>query len=129
AFARAALAGNASDGYGGSTLAVCLRNFEATAEVSPANDFSLDAGDGDAAGMEPLVRAAIARFARVTGEPAPAVRVCVRTNVPRQLGLAGSSAIVIAVLRALAAARAVDIDRDTLAREALAAETDELGIA
>ena len=128
AYARTALAGNPSDAYGGRTLAVGVLDFAATAEVEPARALRIEVGDGDASGIEPLVRAALTRFAAATGhDVAPAVSV--RTTVPRQVGLAGSSAIVIAVLRALATACAVELDGDTLAREALAAETEELGIA
>ena len=50
------------------------------------------------------------------------------TSVPRQAGLAGSSAIVIATLRALASWFEVEIPADELARLALAAEVEDLGI-
>jgi glucuronokinase len=129
AHARAALTGNPSDGYGGRTLAVCIRDFAAEAHVAPAAAFALEAPGQDAQAMEPLVRAAVTRFAAVAQRPAPAAHVRVTTTIPRQLGLAGSSAIVIAVLRALAAATDTALDERTLAREALKAETEELGIA
>ena len=78
-----------------------------------------------------MVRAAVTRFARLSGGGggAPACALRVRTTIPRQLGLAGSSAIVIATLRALAAATRTQLPPRTLAAEALAAETEELGIA
>jgi glucuronokinase len=75
------------------------------------------------------VRAALSRFASRQGQPELSAAVRVRTTIPRQLGLAGSSAVVIAVLRALAAAHGTELDPRTLAQEALAAETEELGIA
>jgi len=126
--ARAALAGNPSDGYGGRTLAVALGDFSAEACVAPAAAFSFGT-PGDRAAMAPLVDAAIARFARLAGGALAPCAVEVRTTIPRQLGLAGSSAIVIAVLRALAAATGTALEPRVLAAEALAAETEELGIA
>lgn len=59
---------------------------------------------------------------------APGFRLRVASDIPRQAGLAGSSAIVIAALRALAAHFAIDVDAPTLAALALAAETDVLDI-
>jgi glucuronokinase len=117
--ARAALAGNPSDGYGGRVLAVALEDLGAEATVEPAE---ADDVPGD------LARAALSRFRARFGERAP-VRVRWTTTVPREVGLAGSSAIVIAVLRALLAAHDLALTPDELAREALAAETEELGIA
>src|SRR5690349_12763792 len=120
--ARAALAGNPSDGYGGRVLAVALDELRAVADVAPAGSDDLD---GDA-----LARAALARFRRRF--PAYAhdpVRIRWRTAVPREVGLGGSSAIVLAVLRALLDAHGERLAPGELARLALAAETDELGIA
>src|SRR3954452_10729270 len=119
AFARAALAGNPSDGYGGRTLAVVVREFAARAEVRPAAADRLDI---------PLVRAAVARFRADVLAVGP-VAVDWATTVPREVGLAGSSAIVIAVLRALARATGATLGERELARMALAVEAEDLGIA
>jgi glucuronokinase len=104
--ARAALAGNPSDMHKGAVLAIPVRAFAATAELS------------DTAGDEPLVRAALARV----GSAAP---VRVATTIPRSVGLAGSSAIVIATLRAAG----VDLEPLAVAQLALSVERDDLGIA
>jgi glucuronokinase len=125
AFARAALAGNPSDGYGGQTLAVVVREFAAEAEVRPATADRLVA---PGPGGEPLLRAALARFRASAGAPGPVDVRCV-TTVPREVGLAGSSAIVMAVLRALSAATRVPLGQTALAEMALAVETEDLGIA
>jgi glucuronokinase len=119
AFARAALAGNPSDGYRGRTLAVVVREFAARAEVRPAPEDRLDI---------PLVRAAVARFRAEVRAVGP-VAVEWATTVPREVGLAGSSAIVIAVLRALAQATGATPGERDLARMALAVEAEDLGIA
>lgn len=57
AFARAALAGNQSDGYGGRTLAVTVRDSSAVAHVEPGT--GVKAPDG----LVPLVEAAVRRLA------------------------------------------------------------------
>ena len=51
------------------------------------------------------------------------------TSIPRGVGMGGSSAIVIATLRALAQLHGVEVGRSELAELALAVETEELGIA
>ena len=51
------------------------------------------------------------------------------SNVPRQVGLAGSSAIIVATLRCLMEFYGVEISRQVQASLALAVETEELGIA
>src|SRR5690242_18025455 len=121
AYARAALAGNPSDGYGGAVLAVTLPTYRARAEIRPAHELRIDP-DGD------LVRAAVERFARLYAPDAPAAAISWSTTIPRGVGLGGSSAIVIAVLRALCARHGVHLDRSTLADLALAVEVEELGI-
>jgi len=123
--ARAALAGNPSDGYGGAVLAVCLPALAARVRVAPAPAWRVDPPDA-----APLVRAAAARYARALGADAAApLRAQVRTSIPREVGLAGSSAIVVATLRALGELWGAPVPPEDLARVALAAETEELGIA
>ncbi len=71
----------------------------------------------------PRSRASSASAARL---PEP-VQIRYRSTIPREVGLGGSSAIVIATLRALAAAHADrDRDRARLPALALAVETEEL---
>jgi glucuronokinase len=121
ALARAALAGNPSDGYGGAVMAVTLPHWRAYAEavrsaqlrIEPAND---------------LVEATARRFAGVLGADGVDATVRWRTSIPQRVGLASSSALVIAVLRALSALHVVDLEPGDLADLALAVETEELGI-
>jgi glucuronokinase len=64
-----------------------------------------------------------------SGKPgASCFRFEVRSTIPRLVGLAGSSAIVTATIRALAAAHGVEIPPHLLASLVLSAERDELGI-
>ncbi len=123
AHARAALAGNPSDGYGGAVLAVTLPAFRARAEIGAADQLRVDP-------PSQLVCATVQRFARAAGAPsAQAAAVTWSTTIPRRVGLGGSSAIVIAVLRALCARHGTALDRSALAELALAVEVEELGIA
>ena len=135
ALARAGLAGHPSDGYGGATLSVTLANFAAevhatrapTLDIAPADDGQWPEGG------QPLVAATVARFRRHCArrdEPFDGrVRIRYRSTIPREVGLGGSSAIVIATLRALAQLTDVTISREQLPALALAVETEELGIA
>lgn len=142
-WARAALAGNPSDGYGGRVIAVCIRDFWAQATARPADGVSLVGPDDTSrrtfASAADLVAApcaagdllhAAARQLAAQDVALPAgFELEIRTTIPREVGLAGSSAIVTAALRALARLAGSGLEGDRLAHVALAAETDQLGIA
>lgn len=116
--ARAALAGNPSDGYGGAVLSMVVPELSATATLrSPC-------------GNQPsrLVDATINRCVRDLGIP-EGVEVDVTSNIPRSVGLAGSSAIVIAVISALDTAFGLTLDPDTVAAIAYRVEREDLEIA
>lgn len=121
ALARAALAGNPSDGYGGAVLAVTLPAWSARADAIPATELCIEPANA-------LVEATVRRFAREL-EPA-ALRTAVRwtTSIPQRVGLGSSSALVIAVLRALCELHGVKLVPADLADVALAVETEDLGI-
>lgn len=126
--ARAALAGNPSDGFGGRTLALALPAFEARVTVEPGGSFDAEralAGDGPAA----LMAAAARRLAHAGRVPATGFGMHCTSRIPAQVGLAGSSAIVVAALRALSNAFELGLAPDQVARMALESEVEELGIA
>lgn len=124
--ARAALAGNPSDGYGGAVLALTLDGLGVRTRVrEPADAVSDPASDA----VPALIRATVARFARTYAPGARTVRIDWETTIPRSVGLGGSSAIVIATLRALCARHDVSLGPDALAALALAIEVEDLGIA
>ncbi len=151
AYARAALAGNPSDGYGGKTLSMIVRNFHAdvvlyewpTLEVLPAredhNKFESlahlidDVRQHGYYGGIRLVKATIKRFAEhCAGRYALHDRnfsVRYSSNIPRQVGLAGSSAIIVATLRALVDFYAVPIPQEVQPSLAMSVETAELDMA
>jgi glucuronokinase len=122
ASARAALAGNPSDGYGGAVLAVTLPSHGARALARAGLDVA-------ASPESRLVEAAAVRFLRELAPAAGGAAIQWSTSIPRGVGMGGSSAIVIATLRALAQLHGVEIGRSELAELALAVETEDLGIA
>ena len=124
--ARAALAGNPSDGYGGAVVAIPIPDLTAMAalEESDSGAFVHRSSDPD---LEAVVDATVAAYDDMFGG-VPAVELSLSTNIPRSVGLAGSSALVIATLRAL---RAFDSERwepIALATAALSVERERLGI-
>ena len=155
AHARAGLLGNPSDGYGGKVIAVSVRDFRAEVRIEPADALRIDPAPSDqlsfpdldtavaamsARGCEDglrLLRATLVRIAKEVPEigeidgsdPRKRFRMSYETDVPVQVGLSGSSAIVIAALRALMGWFAVDVEPARLAEMALAVEVDELGLA
>ena len=120
--ARAALAGNPSDLYGGAVLAVAVP--ELFAEVVVSDD---EAAGSGVSPPSALVSGVIERFAREHGVPA-GVSATWSTSIPREVGLAGSSAIAIAAARALCRLFDIALTRPRLASLALAVETEVLGI-
>ena len=121
--ARAALLGNPSDGFGGKTIGVIVREFAAEVRVRDAAEHRVDAE----AGARELIEAAITRFGRGHRRPPP-LAVALATSIPREVGLGGSSAIVIATLRALCKRHGLELEPAALADLALEVETEELGI-
>jgi glucuronokinase len=151
ATARAGLLGNPSDGYHGRTISLALEDFWAETILYEwdrveillsQEDQSRFASVGDLVedvrlhgyyGGVRLVKATIKTFVEYcTGRGLElhdrnfAVRYT--SNIPRAVGLAGSSAIIVATLRALMEFYAVEIPRHVQPSLALAVETGELGI-
>jgi glucuronokinase len=114
---RAALAGNPSDGYEGAVLSI------------PVPTLSVQASVGHGGVNVDLVDAAIRRFSAEVAPIDSDVSVTFETTIPRSVGLAGSSAIVIATLRELARHAGARVDDVQLAQLAHAIERVDLGIA
>lgn len=149
--ARAALLGNPSDAYGGRTISFAFTNFAAQVAVyewprleivpGPSDHASFDGladlvadveANGYYGGLR-LVKAAVKRFADWCGERSiecdRPFSIRYESTIPRAVGLGGSSAIVMAVLRGLLAFHEIEIALEELPELALSAETGELGIA
>jgi galactokinase/mevalonate kinase-like predicted kinase len=120
---RANLIGNPSDQYGGTTLA-CTVPLRARVEVTPAPGTRLATGGSETEVEGPadlalrgdlfdVARAVIAAL----GPPLPRARVAYASEVPLQSGLAGSTALVVALLRALLFFRGEDVGSPYLLAE------------
>jgi len=151
AYARAGLVGNPSDGYHGKTLSVIVRNFSAEIILYEWEDVELVWTDQDQSrfrsvqelvrdvklhgyygGMR-LVKATVKKFAEYCVRQGHALHernfsIRYHSDIPRQVGLAGSSAIIVATLSCLCDFYGVAIPREVKPSLALSVETEELGI-
>ena len=133
--ARANLIGNPSDQYGGCTLA-CSVPLRARVRLAPAAETRLaTAGEevlvekpADLALCGDLFDVARAVLASFPGE-LPKARIAYESEVPLGSGLAGSTALVVALLRALLAWREEDAGPpQLLAERAREIERSRLGV-
>jgi glucuronokinase len=122
--ARAGLAGNPSDAYGGAALAVPVPSLAAAVEIHDAETLHI-AGPPDGSR---LIRAAVDRLMRHAARD-DAFEVRWSTTIPREVGLAGSSALIVATLQAVCVRWSLALEPLELARMALAVEVEDLGIA
>lgn len=151
AYARAGLFGNPSDGFFGKTIAISVRNFGASVTLYPSPELHIEPQPQDTSvfrsiyhlrdavstlgyhGGVPLLKAAIKKFAEYCESqqirlPNQNFSIRYSTSIPRQVGLSGSSAIIVAAFRALMQFYDVDIPKAVLPNLVLATEADELGI-
>ena len=151
AYARAGLLGNPSDGYFGKTISIIVRNFGAIVSLYESPELIIEPQVADSHkfssiyhlieslnlsgyyGGDRLIKAAIKKFHEYCDKNN--IRLANRnftiryqSSIPRQVGLAGSSAIVTATMKALMKFYGVDIPIQILPTVILAAETEELGI-
>ncbi len=151
AYARAGLVGNPSDGYFGKTISCLVRNFKATVRMWESPYFEIVPASGDLGrfdsvadflrdiklhgyygGMR-LIKAAIKRFNDYCRTNGIELRhrnftISYETDIPRLVGLSGSSAIVTATMRALMEFYGVEIPRHFLPTLILMTEKEELRI-
>ncbi len=150
--ARVGMLGNPSDGYGGRTLSFAVSRFEAAVELEAADRLEIVANPDDEPswgsvgelmervdrhgyGTGPqLLAAAVRTFADVArsmdyrGFDQHTFKLSYETSIPRQVGLGGSSALVVATLKALCEFTGVEIPLPVLPSIALRVETEQLGI-
>ncbi|HPA18252.1 MAG TPA: GHMP kinase [Verrucomicrobiae bacterium] len=150
-YPRAGLIGNPSDGYNGKTIAFVFRNFSAEVVLYETPEMEILPNTRDHSKFESIValaedvgrfgyyggirllKATVKRFydyCRESGIELHNENFTIRynTNIPSQVGLAGSSAIITACMRALMGFYQVTIPRPVLANLILSVETKELGI-
>ncbi|MFQ5603898.1 MAG: mevalonate kinase [bacterium] len=151
AYARAGFLGNPSDGYFGKTISIIVRNFGAHISLYETPELQIEPQQQDLNvfrniydlvesvhltgyyGGSRLIKAAIKKF----GEYCDANQINLKnknftvryySSIPRQIGLAGSSAIITATMRALMQFYEVEIPLEILPNLILSVEKDELGI-
>jgi glucuronokinase len=152
AYARAGLVGNPSDGYHGKTISAIVRNFRAEVTLYEWDQVEIVASEEDHSrfrsvqelvedvhlhgyyGGIRLVKATIKRFVEYCAVEDKKLHgrsfsVRYQSNIPRQVGLAGSSAIIVATLRCLMEFYGVDVPLEVQPSLVLSVETGELGIA
>ena len=150
-FARAGLIGNPSDGYNGKTITVIVKNFWAQVILYEWDRLEIVPGSSDESyfrsihelakdvrlhgyyGGIRLVKAAIHGFVLYCNKykltlPDRNFSLRYETSIPRQVGMAGSSAIVVATLRALMDFYEINIPKHVLPSLVLSIERDQLGI-
>ena len=151
-YPRAAVIGNPSDGYFGKTIAFLFSNFEARVQLYETPELQilperLDGTNfnsikelvedvnlaGYYGGMR-LLKAMIKIFYEYCAANNIKLddrnfTIRYKSNIPFRLGLAGSSAIITACLRALCMFYEVKIPKPVFANLVLSVETEELGIA
>lgn len=152
AYARAGIVGNPSDGYFGKTISTIIRNFKTTVHLWESPHFEIIAGSGDHGrfasvddflrdvklhgyygGMR-LIKASVRKFHDYFFKKGVELRrgnytISFESDIPRLVGLSGSSAIVCATMRALMQFYGVDIPKEYLPTLILDCEKNELGIA
>lgn len=151
AHARAGLVGNPSDGYYGKTISFIVRNFTArvvvydwpTLEIVPPQNegfcfssleqLAEDVSRNGYYGAIRLIRASLKKFHDYCVEnkievPRHNCSIRYETNVPRGVGMAGSSAIVTATFRGLQRFYGITIPKEELPNWILSTEKDELRI-
>jgi glucuronokinase len=151
AHARAGLVGNPSDGYFGKTISIIVKNYAARVVLYEWEDVEIVLSQEDKSrfrsvdeltrdvelhgyyGGIRLVKATIKKFVEYCAGRHPLHQrnfsIRYESNIPRLVGLAGSSAIIVATLRALMDFYQVDIPAEVQPSLALSVETEELGIA
>lgn len=150
-FARAGLLGNPSDGYFGKTISISIRNFEAGVTLQESSELQIVPQSQDHYlfdsishltesvksrgyyGGARLIKATIKTFHDYCAANSIEIHdrnfsISYSSTIPRQVGLAGSSAIITAALRALMQFYHVEIPLEIQPNLVLAAEVEELGI-
>jgi len=151
AYARAGILGNPSDGYFGKIIAITIKDFEAKVFLDESHELMIQSHKDDIPvykniqdlvervelygfyGGVRLIKATIKRFygyCRGQNIQLETKNFTIRysSDIPRQLGLGGSSAIITAAIRALMEFYSVNVPLEILPTLILQAERDELGI-
>lgn len=119
AYARVGLLGNPSDIYGGKCISFTFDKF-AKVEINDSDRLSISGCHS----LQKLILATL-RYLNITKEKIKISITC-ETNIPESVGLGGSSAVIIATIRALNHHFSLNMNEYEIAEAALHVETDEL---
>ncbi len=151
AYARAGLLGNPSDGYFGKTISISIKNFGAKVTLYESPELRIEPDPEDVNsfsnlssllsrielhgyyGGERLIKASIKKFTEYCRKHDLELSnhnftIRYRSTIPRQVGMAGSSAIISATMFALMKFYEIDIPQAALPTLILNVEVQELGI-
>ncbi len=151
AYARAGLLGNPSDGYYGKTISLIVKNFGSHISLYESPELVIEVLEQDKNvfkniydlvdriklhgyyGADRLIKAGIKAFYDYCFENGIKIKnknfsVRYNSSIPRQVGMAGSSAILTATMKALFSFFNVEIKKEFMPSLILAAETKELSI-
>lgn len=151
AYARAGLIGNPSDIYFGKTISIIVKNFGASILLYESPELCIEPQGEDKNefknihdmvdkvrsngyyGGSRLVKASIKKFYEYCKNNKITLHnknftVRYYSSIPRQVGLAGSSAIVTATIKALIKYYEIEIPKEYLPTLILSVEKEELGI-
>lgn len=151
AYARAGLVGNPSDGYFGKTISFIIRDYCAEVSLFESPELRIEPNERDHSVFDSidslardvrqfgyyggirLLKASVKRFFEYCtkqGLPLHGRNFTLRysSNIPPQVGMAGSSAIITACWRALQEFYGIEISKHILPGLVLSVENDELGI-
>ena len=151
AHARAGLVGNPSDGYFGKTISFIIRNFRATVRLWESPHFEILPTHGDLAKFDTvnsfirdvklngyygglrLMKATVKKFHEYARSQGVTLHqrnftLSFDSDIPRLVGLSGSSAIIVATFRALCQFYEFDVPLHLQPQLILSVEKDELGI-
>lgn len=149
--ARAGLLGNPSDGYFGKTISISVKNFGAHITLYESPELRIEPQPQDINeyrnihnlieniglhgyyGGDRLIKAAIKKFYEFCSASNILLAnknftIRYDSSIPRQVGLAGSSAIIASVIKALVKFFEIEIKKEFLPTLILKVETEELGI-
>ena len=150
-YARAGLLGNPSDGYFGKTISLIIKNFGAHISLYESPELVIEVLEQDKNvygniydfvdriklhgyyGGDRLIKATIKAFydyctsndIRLENKN---FSIRYSSSIPRQVGLAGSSAIITATMKALCKFYNIEIKKELMPSIILSVETKELGI-
>jgi glucuronokinase len=151
AYARAGLVGNPSDGYFGKTISFVVRNYCAEVTLYETPELCIEPTERDHSvfgsidalardvrqfgyyGGIRLLKASVKRFFDYCTKNSIELHgrnftLRYQSNIPPQVGMAGSSAIITACWRALLDFYQVEVSKHLLPSLVLSVENDELGI-